>query len=91
MIEKIKNFMSNSNTTDLVSYSDEDDYSNFWKDLKPIKYESPIEILRNHANNFNTNSSLGPKYHLNIEIDKKDNVFMTGPAVTVFTCDYKED
>ena len=69
MIEKIKNFMSNSNTTDLVSYSDEDDYSNFWKDLKPIKYESPIEILRNHANNFNTNSSLGPKYHLNIEID----------------------
>ena len=69
MIEKIKNFMSNSNTTDLVSYSDEDDYSNFWKDLKPIKYESPIEILRNHANNFNTNSSLGPKYHLNIKID----------------------
>ena len=70
MIEKIKNFMSNSNnTTDLVSYSDEDDYSNFWKDLKPIKYESPIEILRNYANNFNTNSSLGPKYHLNIEIN----------------------
>ena len=29
--------------------------------------------------------------YLNIEIDKKDNVFMTGPAVTVFTCDYKED
>ena len=69
MIEKIKNFMNSSNTTDLVSYSDEDDYSNFWKDLKPIKYESPIEILRNHANNFNTNSSLGSKYHLNIEID----------------------
>ena len=69
MIEKIKNFMSNSNTTDLVSYSDEDDYSNFWKDLKPIKYESPIEILRNHANNFNTNSSLSSKYHLNIEIN----------------------
>lgn len=69
MIEKIKNFMSNSNTTDLVSYSDEDDYSNFWKDLKPIKYESPIEILRKHANNFNTNSSLSSKYHLNIEIN----------------------
>ena len=45
MIEKIKNLMSNSNTTDLISYSDEDDYSNFWKDLKPIKYESPIEIF----------------------------------------------
>ena len=60
--------MSNS-TTDLVSYSDEDDYSNFWKDLKPIKYESPIEILRKHVNNFNTNSSLSSKYHLNIEIN----------------------
>ena len=69
MIEKIKNFMSNSNTTDLISYSDEDDYSNFWKDLKPIKYESPIEILRKHANNFNTNSSLSSKYHLNVEIN----------------------
>lgn len=61
--------MSNSNTTDLVSYSDEDDYSNFWKDLKPIKYESPIEILRKHANNFNVNSSLSSKYHLNVEIN----------------------
>lgn len=60
---------SNSNTTDLVSYSDEDDYSNFWKDLKPIKYESPIEILRKHANNFNVNSSLSSKYHLNVEIN----------------------
>ena len=69
MIEKIKNFMNSSNTTDLVSYSDEDDYSNFWKDLKPIKYESPIEILRNHANNFNTNSSLSSKFHFNIEIN----------------------
>lgn len=69
MIEKIKNFMSNSNTTDLVSYSDEDDYSNFWKDLKPIKYESPIEILRKHADNFNVNSSLSSKYHLNVEIN----------------------
>ena len=46
MIVKIKNFMNS--TTDLVSYSDEDDYSNFWKDLKPIKYESPIEILKKH-------------------------------------------
>ena len=46
--------MSNSNTTDLVSYSEKDDYSNFWKDLKPIKYESPIEILRKHVNNFKT-------------------------------------
>lgn len=59
-----------NDTTDLVSYSDEDDYSNFWKDLKPIKYESPIEILRKHVNNFNTNSSLSSKYHLNIEINK---------------------
>ena len=69
MIEKIKNFMSNSNTTDLVSYSDEDDYSNFWKDLKPIKYESPIEILKKYVDNFNTNSPLSAKYRLNIEIN----------------------
>ena len=59
MIEKIKNFMNS--TTDLISYSEKDDYSNFWKDLKPIKYESPIEILRKHANNFNVNSSLSSK------------------------------
>ena len=59
----------NNNTTDLVSYSEKDDYSNFWKDLKPIKYESPIEILRGHANNFNTNSSLSSKFHFNIEIN----------------------
>ena len=52
MIEKIKNFMSN-NTTDLVSYSDEDDYSNFWKDLKPIKYESPKEILKKYVDKKN--------------------------------------
>ena len=69
MIEKIKNFMNSSNTTDLVSYSDEDDYSNFWKDLKPIKYESPIEILKKHVDNFNTNSPLSAKYRLNIEIN----------------------
>ena len=68
MIEKIKNFMNSSNTTDLVSYSDEDDYSNFWKDLKPIKYESPIEILKKYVDNFNTNSPLSAKYRLNIEI-----------------------
>lgn len=65
MIEKIKNFMNS--TTDLVSYSDEDDYSNFWKDLKPIKYESPKEILKKYVDNFNTNSHLNAKYRLNIE------------------------
>lgn len=29
--------------------------------------------------------------YLDIEIDKNGNVFMTGPAVSVFTCEYKED
>ena len=87
MIEKIKNFMSNSNsnTTDLISYSEKDDYSNFWKDLKPIKYESPIEILRKHANNFNTNSSLNSKYHLNIEINNGNASESFRSAKLIFT------
>lgn len=84
MIEKIKNFMSN-NTTDLVSYSEKDDYSNFWKDLKPIKYESPIEILRKHANNFNVNSSLSSKYHLNIEINNGNASESFRSAKLIFT------
>ena len=95
MIEKIKNFMSNSNTTDLVSYSDEDDYSNFWKDLKPIKYESPIEILRKHADNFNVNSSLSSKFHFNIEINNGNSsesfrsvklIFTVSSTNTIFYC-----
>ena len=76
--------MSN-NTTDLVSYSEKDDYSNFWKDLKPIKYESPIEILRKHANNFNVNSSLSSKYHLNIEINNGNASESFRSAKLIFT------
>ena len=93
MIEKIKNFMNG--TTDLVSYSEKDDYSNFWKDLKPIKYESPIEILRKHANNFNVNSSLSSKYHLNVEINNGNAsesfrsvklIFTVSSTNTIFYC-----
>ena len=93
MIEKIKNFMNS--TTDLVSYSDEDDYSNFWKDLKPIKYESPIEILKKHADNFNVNSSLSSKFHFNIEINNGNSsesfrsvklIFTVSSTNTIFYC-----
>ena len=93
MIEKIKNFMNG--TTDLVSYSEKDDYSNFWKDLKPIKYESPIEILRKHADNFNVNSSLSSKFHFNIEINNGNSsesfrsvklIFTVSSTNTIFYC-----
>ena len=93
MIEKIKNFMNG--TTDLVSYSEKDDYSNFWKDLKPIKYESPIEILKKHADNFNINSSLSSKFHFNIEINNGNSsesfrsvklIFTVSSTNTIFYC-----
>ena len=93
MIEKIKNFMNG--TTDLVSYSEKDDYSNFWKDLKPIKYESPIEILRKHADNFNINSSLSSKFHFNVEINNGNSsesfrsvklIFTVSSTNTIFYC-----
>ena len=93
MIEKIKNFMNG--TTDLVSYSEKDDYSNFWKDLKPIKYESPIEILKKHADNFNINSSLSSKFHFNIEINNGNSsesfrsvklLFTVSSTNTIFYC-----
>ena len=83
MIEKIKNFMNG--TTDLVSYSEKDDYSNFWKDLKPIKYESPIEILRKHADNFNINSSLSSKFHFNIEINNGNSSESFRSVKLIFT------
>ena len=82
-------------TTDLVSYSEKDDYSNFWKDLKPIKYESPIEILKKHADNFNINSSLSSKFHFNIEINNGNSsesfrsvklIFTVSSTNTIFYC-----
>lgn len=93
MIEKIKNFMNG--TTDLISYSEIDDYSNFWKDLKPIKYESPIEILKKYADNFNVNSSLSSKFHFNIEINNGNSsesfrsvklIFTVSSTNTIFYC-----
>ena len=63
--------------------------------MKPIKYESPIEILKKHADNFNVNSSLSSKFHFNIEINNGNSsesfrsvklIFTVSSTNTIFYC-----